>query len=53
MMNNRNFKKDCVYTVIYDSEVNGKKVSADIMDVRYNTEAIGGKICFPMLDEDD
>lgn len=54
MINNRNFIKDCVYTALYDQEMpNGKTKTVEVMDVRYNTEVIGGKVCFPMIDEDD
>lgn len=55
MTNNANFVKDCIYTYFFQSEIEdpanpGAFLKAEVGDVRYNTEPIGGKLCIPMID---
>ena len=66
MVDNINFVEDCVYSVVANPAEYAEKYDIDlseygdfegvtsvirIFDVRYETEVIGGKVCFPVIPE--
>jgi len=53
MINNPNYGyAPCTYTILvtYTDPSDGKEKKKNVFDVRYPTEVVGGKVCFPVID---
>ena len=53
MINNDNYAyEQCTYSILvtYTDPTDNKEKKKRVFDVRYPTEVVGGKICFPVID---
>lgn len=51
MIDNPNYGfEKCTYTIMYEYTFNSQTKREKIFDIRYPTEVVGGKVCFPTID---